>query len=163
MKFYIHCIWNLVYIITAFSLVKKGKILWSRWEYWISNAISKRFWASLCDTGILLFNEHFICHHDKEAARNGWKWAHFPVSHHLHGSFNILRGLCNYIPTTAYSFSAAAAQCGQIIFYSYALSFYRSKMILDRPNCFERVQIVSVRSKLFWSDLYHFGHWSSSN
>ena len=110
-KFSINCIWNLLYIITAFFLVKKGKILWSRWEY-ILNFKFDIFWASLCDTGILLFNEHFICHHDKEAARNGWKWAHFPVSHHLHGSFNILRGLCNYIPTTAYSFSAAAAQCG---------------------------------------------------
>ena len=121
-KFSIHCIWNLVYTITTFSLVKKGKILWSRWEYYIEFQMryQKRFWASLCDTGILLFNEHFICHHDKEAARNGWKWAHFPVSHHLHGSFNILRGLCNYIPTTAYSFSAAAAaaQCGQSIFDS---------------------------------------------
>jgi hypothetical protein len=39
----------------------------------------------------------------------------------------------------------------------YALSFYRSKMILDHPNCFGRLQIVLVRSKLFWSGPNHFG------
>ena len=38
-----------------------------------------------------------------------------------------------------------------------ALSFYRSKMILDHPNCFGRVQIVLVESELFWLDLNHFG------
>ena len=32
-----------------------------------------------------------------------------------------------------------------------ALSFYRSKMILDHPNCFGRVRIVLVGSKSFWS------------
>ena len=34
-----------------------------------------------------------------------------------------------------------------------ALSFYKSKMILDRPNCFGLVQIILVGSKLFWSGL----------
>ena len=34
------------------------------------------------------------------------------------------------------------------ILYLYALSFYRSKMILDHPNCFGRVQIILVRFKL---------------
>ena len=37
------------------------------------------------------------------------------------------------------------------------MSFYRSKMILDCPNCFGKVQIVLVRSKLFWSGPNHFG------
>ena len=32
----------------------------------------------------------------------------------------------------------------------YALSYYRSKMILDSPNCFGQVQVVLVGSKLFW-------------
>ena len=43
----------------------------------------------------------------------------------------------------------------QVINYHFqntnALSFYSSKMILDRPNCFEQVQIVLVGSKSFWS------------
>ena len=38
-----------------------------------------------------------------------------------------------------------------------ALSFYRSKMILDSPNCFGRVQVVLVGSKSFWLDTNHFG------
>ena len=38
-----------------------------------------------------------------------------------------------------------------------ALSFYRSKMILDRPNCFGQIQIVLVGSKSFWSGPNHFG------
>jgi hypothetical protein len=33
----------------------------------------------------------------------------------------------------------------------YALSFYRSKLILDYSNCFGWVQIILVGSKLFWS------------
>jgi len=37
------------------------------------------------------------------------------------------------------------------------LSFYRSKMILDHPNCFGWLQIVLVGSKPFWSDPNHFG------
>ena len=40
---------------------------------------------------------------------------------------------------------------------TYALSFYRSKIILDRPNCFGWVKIVLVRSKLFWLGPHHFG------
>ena len=40
---------------------------------------------------------------------------------------------------------------------SYSLSFYRSKMILDHPNCFVRIQIVLVGSKSFWSGPNHFG------
>ena len=44
------------------------------------------------------------------------------------------------------------------ILKTYALSFYRSKMIFDRPNCFGRVQVVLIRSKLFWLDHNHFGH-----
>ena len=35
--------------------------------------------------------------------------------------------------------------------WPYAVSFYRTKMILDRPNCFGRVQMVLVGSKSFWS------------
>ena len=35
----------------------------------------------------------------------------------------------------------------------YALSFYRSKMVLDRPNCFGQVQIVLVMFKLHFSRL----------
>ena len=38
-----------------------------------------------------------------------------------------------------------------------ALSFYRSKMILDHPDCFGRLQIVLVGSKPFWSGPNHFG------
>ena len=38
-----------------------------------------------------------------------------------------------------------------------ALSFYSSKMILDRPNHFGRVPIVLVRSKSFWLGPKHFG------
>ena len=34
---------------------------------------------------------------------------------------------------------------------------YRSKIILDRPNCSGPVQIILVRSKSFWSDPNHFG------
>ena len=30
-------------------------------------------------------------------------------------------------------------------------------MILDHPNCFRQLQIVLVRSKLFWSGSNHFG------
>ena len=40
---------------------------------------------------------------------------------------------------------------------SNALSFYMSKMILDHPKCFGRLQIVFVRSKPFWSGPNHFG------
>ena len=47
-----------------------------------------------------------------------------------------------------------------------ALSFYRSKMILDRPNCFGMVQIVLVESKSFWLGLrsreYRFTHMNCS-
>ena len=39
---------------------------------------------------------------------------------------------------------------------TYALSFYWSKIILDRPNCFGRVQIDLVRSISFWSGPNHF-------
>ena len=35
-----------------------------------------------------------------------------------------------------------------------ALSFYRSKIILDHPKCFGRVQIVLVGCKSFWLILY---------
>ena len=38
-----------------------------------------------------------------------------------------------------------------------ALSFYRSKMILDRPNRFGQIQTVLVGSKLFWSGPNYFG------
>ena len=38
-----------------------------------------------------------------------------------------------------------------------ALSFYRSKIILDHSNCLGRVQVVLVGSKLFWSDPNHCG------
>ena len=31
-------------------------------------------------------------------------------------------------------------------------------MIFDRPNCFGRVKVVLIRSKLFWSRPNHFGH-----
>ena len=41
-----------------------------------------------------------------------------------------------------------------------ALSLYRSKMILDGPNCFRRVQFVLVGLKLFWSGP---NHWSGLN
>ena len=34
--------------------------------------------------------------------------------------------------------------------YIIALSFYKSEMILDRSNCFGRIQIVLVGSKSFW-------------
>ena len=37
------------------------------------------------------------------------------------------------------------------------MSFSRSKMILDFPNCFGRVQIVLVGSKSFWLGPNHFG------
>ena len=37
------------------------------------------------------------------------------------------------------------------------LSFYRSKMILDHPNCFGWLQIVLVGSNPFWSGPNHFG------
>ena len=43
------------------------------------------------------------------------------------------------------------------ILKTYALSFYRSKMIFDRPNCFGRVQVVLVGYKLFWSGPNCFG------
>ena len=46
--------------------------------------------------------------------------------------------------------------------FTNALSFYRSKMILSCPNCFGQVQIVLVRSKLFWLGPNHFGR-SGSN
>ena len=39
----------------------------------------------------------------------------------------------------------------------HALSLYRSKIILDQPNCFGQVQIVLVGSKLFWLGPNHFG------
>ena len=38
-----------------------------------------------------------------------------------------------------------------------ALSFYRSKIILDHTNCFGRVQFVLVRSILFWLGPKHLG------
>ena len=38
-----------------------------------------------------------------------------------------------------------------------ASSFYRSKMILDIPNCFGWAQVVLVVSKLFWMGPNHFG------
>ena len=38
-----------------------------------------------------------------------------------------------------------------------ALSFYRSKMILDRPNCFGQIQTVLVGSKSFCSGPNHIG------
>ena len=38
-----------------------------------------------------------------------------------------------------------------------ALSFYGSKMILDRPNNFGRVPIVLHKSNSFWSGPNHFG------
>ena len=41
--------------------------------------------------------------------------------------------------------------------FSYALSSYRSKMILERPNCFGRIQIILVGSKSFWLGPNHFG------
>ena len=37
------------------------------------------------------------------------------------------------------------------------LSFYRSKMILDRPNNFGQVPIILDRFNLFWSGPNHFG------
>ena len=37
-----------------------------------------------------------------------------------------------------------------------ALSFLEVKMILDRPNCFERVQIVLFRFKVDFSGLHNF-------
>ena len=40
---------------------------------------------------------------------------------------------------------------------SNVLSFYRSKIILDHPNCFGRLQIVLVGSKRFWLSPNHFG------
>ena len=39
----------------------------------------------------------------------------------------------------------------------YVLSFYGSKMILDRPNDFGQVPIVMDMSNLFWSGPNHFG------
>ena len=39
----------------------------------------------------------------------------------------------------------------------YALSFYRSKMILDCPDCFGWVQIILVGSKLLWSGPHNLG------
>ena len=39
----------------------------------------------------------------------------------------------------------------------YVLSFYGSKMILDRPNDFGQVPIVMDMSNLFWSAPNHFG------
>ena len=41
--------------------------------------------------------------------------------------------------------------------FTFALSFYRSKIILDRPNCFGHLQIILVRSKLFSLGPNHFG------
>ena len=38
------------------------------------------------------------------------------------------------------------------------LSFYGSKMILDRPNHFGRLPIVLDWSNLFWSGPNHFGN-----
>ena len=48
-------------------------------------------------------------------------------------------------------------QCLHHLQLTQALSSYMSKIILDCPNCFGRVQIVLVRSKLFWSGPNHFG------
>ena len=39
----------------------------------------------------------------------------------------------------------------------YALSFYGTKIILDRPNNFGRVPIVLDGSNSFWSGPNHFG------
>ena len=39
----------------------------------------------------------------------------------------------------------------RVLNLSHTLSFFRSKMILDSPNCFGRVQNVLVWSKSFWS------------
>ena len=39
----------------------------------------------------------------------------------------------------------------------YALFFYRSKVILDRPNCFGRIQIILVGSESFWLGSNNFG------
>ena len=40
---------------------------------------------------------------------------------------------------------------------SNALSFYSSKINLDRPNHFGRVPMILIESKLFWSGSKHFG------
>ena len=37
----------------------------------------------------------------------------------------------------------------ETLIWIYALSFYRFKMVLDRPNCFGWIQIVLVGSKSF--------------
>ena len=39
----------------------------------------------------------------------------------------------------------------------YALSFYGSKMIMDRPNDFDRVPIILDGPNSFWSGPNHFG------
>ena len=39
------------------------------------------------------------------------------------------------------------------ILKTYALSFYRSKMIFDRPNCFSQIQVTLVTFKLIFSAL----------
>ena len=39
----------------------------------------------------------------------------------------------------------------QVKLFIYALSFYRSKIILDRPNCFGQVQNILVKFKLDFS------------
>ena len=41
--------------------------------------------------------------------------------------------------------------------YINALSFYGSKMILDRPNYFGRVPIILDGPNLFWLGPNHFG------
>ena len=45
----------------------------------------------------------------------------------------------------------------ETLIWIYALSLYRFKMVLDRPNCFGWIQIVLVGSKSFWSGPNHFG------
>ena len=45
----------------------------------------------------------------------------------------------------------------KLVLFIYALSFYGSKMILDRSNNFGRVPIILDRSNSFWWDPNHFG------
>ena len=47
-----------------------------------------------------------------------------------------------------------SSRIGMLTFH--ALSFYSSKMNLDRPNHFGRVPIILVGSKLFWSGPKNF-------
>ena len=56
----------------------------------------------------------------------------------------------DYTATTIVLHQSAIQILGKV----YALSFYRSKNILDRPNRW--LQIFLVGSKSFWSDTIHF-------